>query len=64
MHTFIDNDLLSRLAALPIESRVPMLGNVAGKHRSPSPAPTAFTSRNSRPIPTSALISSSMPPVP
>ena len=35
MHTFIDNDLLSRLAALPIESRVPMLGNVAGKHRSP-----------------------------
>ncbi len=34
-HSFIDNVLLSRLAALPIESRVPMLGNVAGKHRSP-----------------------------
>jgi uncharacterized protein (DUF58 family) len=35
MHSFIDNALLSRLAALPIESRVPMLGNVVGKHRSP-----------------------------
>jgi len=35
MHSFIDNDMLSRLAALPIEARVPMLGNVAGKHRSP-----------------------------
>ena len=34
-HSFIDNDLLSRLGALPIESRVPMMGNVAGKHRSP-----------------------------
>jgi uncharacterized protein (DUF58 family) len=34
-HNFIDNDLLSRLGALPIESRVPMMGNVAGKHRSP-----------------------------
>ncbi len=35
MHDFIDNALLSRLGALPIESRVPMMGNVAGKHRSP-----------------------------
>ncbi|MDP3849716.1 MAG: DUF58 domain-containing protein [Luteolibacter sp.] len=34
-HSFIDNDLLSRLGSLPIESRAPMLGNVAGKHRSP-----------------------------
>ena len=34
-HSFIDNVLLSRLGALPIESRVPMMGNVAGKHRSP-----------------------------
>ena len=34
-HTFIDSDLLSRLGSLPIESRVPMMGNVAGKHRSP-----------------------------
>jgi uncharacterized protein (DUF58 family) len=35
MHSFIDSDLLSRLGSLPIESRQPMLGNVAGKHRSP-----------------------------
>lgn len=35
MHSFIDNTLLSRLGSLPIESRKPMLGNVAGKHRSP-----------------------------
>ena len=34
-YTFIDNTLLSRLGSLPIESRKPMLGNVAGKHRSP-----------------------------
>ena len=34
-HSFIDDPLLSRLASLPIESRLPMLGNVAGKHRSP-----------------------------
>ena len=34
-HSFIDNTLLSRLGSLPIESRAPMLGNVAGKHRSP-----------------------------
>ena len=35
MRDFIDNDLLSRLGSLPIESCIPMLGNVAGKHRSP-----------------------------
>ena len=34
-YDFLDSDLLSRLAALPVEARVPMLGNVAGKHRSP-----------------------------
>ena len=34
-YNFIDNTLLSRLGSLPIESRVPMMGNVAGKHRSP-----------------------------
>ena len=34
-HSFIDNVLLSRLGSLPIESHAPMLGNVAGKHRSP-----------------------------
>lgn len=32
---FLDSALLSRLGSLPIESRVPMMGNVAGKHRSP-----------------------------
>jgi uncharacterized protein (DUF58 family) len=35
VHDFLDNTLLSRLGSLPIESRAPMLGNVAGKHRSP-----------------------------
>ena len=34
-YDFLDNSMLSRLGALPIEARVPMLGNVAGKHRSP-----------------------------
>lgn len=34
-HSFIDNVLLSKLGSLPIESRKPMMGNVAGKHRSP-----------------------------
>ena len=34
-HSFLDHALLSRLGALPIETRVPMMGNVAGKHRSP-----------------------------
>jgi uncharacterized protein (DUF58 family) len=35
MHSFLDRDLLSRLGSLPIESRAPMMGNVAGRHRSP-----------------------------
>jgi uncharacterized protein (DUF58 family) len=34
-YDFLDNTLLSRLGSLPIEARIPMLGNVAGKHRSP-----------------------------
>ncbi len=34
-YDFLDPELLSRLGALPVESRVPMMGNVAGKHRSP-----------------------------
>ncbi|MBK1826406.1 DUF58 domain-containing protein [Haloferula rosea] len=34
-YDFLDSDLLSRLGALPVESRMPMVGNVAGKHRSP-----------------------------
>lgn len=35
MHDFIDHNLLARLSALPLESRQAMIGNVAGKHRSP-----------------------------
>ena len=31
----LDHDLLARLGAVPVEARLPMLGNVAGKHRSP-----------------------------
>ena len=34
-YDFLDHGLLSRLGSLPVESRVPMMGNVAGKHRSP-----------------------------
>ena len=34
-YDFLDSDLLSKLGSLPFESRVPMMGNVAGKHRSP-----------------------------
>ncbi|HEX5791240.1 MAG TPA: DUF58 domain-containing protein [Luteolibacter sp.] len=34
-YPFLDSDLLSRLGSLPFEARVPMMGNVAGKHRSP-----------------------------
>ena len=35
MSTLLDHDLLVRLGAIPAEARLPMLGNVAGKHRSP-----------------------------
>lgn len=35
IYDFLDSALLSRLGALPVESRQPMIGNVAGKHRSP-----------------------------
>lgn len=34
-YDFLDSDVLSRLGAIPLEARTPMLGNVAGKHRSP-----------------------------
>lgn len=34
-YDFLDNTLLSRLGSLPIETRMPMMGNVTGKHRSP-----------------------------
>ena len=32
---FLDSDVLSRLMALPMHARGPMLGNVTGMHRSP-----------------------------
>ena len=34
-YDFLDHELLTRLSAMPVDSRVPMLGNVAGRHRSP-----------------------------
>jgi uncharacterized protein (DUF58 family) len=34
-YDFLDSDVLARLGAIPLEARTPMLGNVAGKHRSP-----------------------------
>jgi uncharacterized protein (DUF58 family) len=34
-YDFLDSDLLSRLGSLPVESRVPMMGSMAGRHRSP-----------------------------
>ena len=32
---FLDAKVLSRLAALPLDARFPMLGSVSGRHRSP-----------------------------
>lgn len=34
-HGFLDPDVLARLGALPLDARVPMLGSVSGRHRSP-----------------------------
>ena len=34
-YDFLDTDVLARLGAIPMESRFPMVGNVAGRHRSP-----------------------------
>lgn len=34
-YDFLDSELLARLASIPLETRSPMLGNVAGRHRSP-----------------------------
>ena len=34
-YDFLDSDVLARLGALPLESRSAMIGNVAGRHRSP-----------------------------
>ena len=35
-YSFLDPAVLGRLGAIPLESRQPMLGNVAGRHRSPN----------------------------
>ena len=34
-YDFLDTDVLARLGAIPLESRTPMVGSVAGRHRSP-----------------------------
>jgi len=34
-YSFIDHQVISRLGAIPIEARQPMLGNASGRHRSP-----------------------------
>ena len=34
-YDFLDPDVLARLGVIPLESRTPMIGNVAGRHRSP-----------------------------
>jgi len=34
-YDFLDPGVLSRLGAIPLDTRVPMQGNVAGRHRSP-----------------------------
>lgn len=34
-YDFLDTEVLARLKAIPMESRFPMIGNVAGRHRSP-----------------------------
>jgi len=35
VYDFLDSALLSRLASLPVEARIAMTGNMAGRHRSP-----------------------------
>jgi uncharacterized protein (DUF58 family) len=35
-YPFLDPDVLGRLGAIPLETSQPMLGNVAGRHRSPN----------------------------
>lgn len=35
-YDFLDSALLARLSSVPVEARIPMQGNVAGKHRSAS----------------------------
>ena len=36
MRDFLDSAVISRLAALPLDARIPMVGNVSGRHRSPT----------------------------
>ncbi len=36
MRDFIDPGVVSRLAGLPLDARIPMAGNVSGRHRSPT----------------------------
>ncbi len=36
MRDFLDPAVISRLAALPLDARMPMVGNVSGRHRSPT----------------------------
>ena len=35
VHSFLDPDVIGRLAGLPLDARLPMLGSVSGRHRSP-----------------------------
>ena len=34
-HSFLDPEVIARLAGLPLDARLPMLGSVSGRHRSP-----------------------------
>ncbi|QDT32440.1 DUF58 domain-containing protein [Thalassoglobus polymorphus] len=36
MRDFIDPKVVSRLAGLPLDARIPMIGSVSGRHRSPT----------------------------
>lgn len=36
MRDFIDPQVISRLSGLPLDARVPMIGSVSGRHRSPT----------------------------
>lgn len=36
MRDFIDPEVVARLSAIPLDARVPMIGNVSGRHRSPT----------------------------
>ena len=36
MRDFIDPKVISRLSALPLDARIPMIGSVSGRHRSPT----------------------------